>query len=377
MRTILPGIDGASPRRRGPRRSPGRHRSRPGRCRRALPLLALLALAGCGSAQGPAAQRGGRTRPLVLTSVAPVTLLTRAVAGDCAEVRPLLPPGAGPHGYESSPQDLLALRRARVLVINGLGLESFLDPLRRAAANRSLRVIDSSRGVPVLAGLDDHGHDHGPQGAPDPGPQGRHDPDLRRGHDDGPKGARAHAPQAGHAHGGEGGPNPHIWLDPQRAERQVITIRDGLIGADPACAPTYRRQAAATVAQLRRLDGEIAALLRPYRGRTFVVFHDFAPYFAERYGLRAEHLVASPELAASPADLRRVSEAVRRSGIRVLLRPPGESSPVLENLARDLGIQVASFSPMETLTAAELADPDSYVRIQRGNAEALQRAFSP
>ena len=312
-------------------------------------MVALLA--GCSAAPRPGG-RSERARLPVVTTVAPVTLFTRAVAGDCAEVIALLPPGAGPHGFQSRPRDLLTLRRARVLVINGLGLESFLAGLRRSAGNPSLRVIDSSVGIPVIAAEDpalplasashhDHGHDH------------------------------AH----GHDHGT--GPNPHIWLDPQRAARQVQTIRDGLIAADPGCAAGYRSRAAAYLEQLRWLDAEIARDLRPWRGRSFVVFHDFAPYFADRYGLRADFLVETPEQAPSPSDMQRVVEAVRRRGVRVLLSPPGSPPAVFDTLARDLGIRLASFSPIETLTEQELADPGSYLVLMRRNGTALRQAFQP
>ncbi len=314
--------------------------------------------------------RGGQ-RPLVLTTIAPITLFTRAVAGPCAEVRPLLPPGTGPHGFQSRPQDLLALRRAQVLVINGLGLEGFLQPLLRSAAPPSLRLIDSSRGVSTLAG--------------EPPPLPREASSADQPHDDGQREEAgehtsdpAHAEDGDHHHHGQaGGPNPHIWLDPLRAVEQVHTIRDGLIAADPRCAEGYRRRASAYADSLRTLDAELARQLRPLRGRSFVVLHDFAPYVAQRYGLRADFLVTSPEQAPSPADLRRISALVRRSGLRVLLVPPGETSGSFTNLARDLGLRLAPFSPMEVLSAAELADPGTYLRLQRGNAAALQRAFTP
>jgi len=305
--------------------------------------LALL-LGGCVQTRRPASSPGPN-RLNVVTTVAPVTLFTRAVAGDCAEVTSLLPPGAGPHGFQSRPSDLLTLRSARVLVINGLGLETFLDGLRRSAGTSSLRVIDSSRGVPLIAG---------------------EEPTLEL------KSASGHD----HAHG-DAGANPHVWLDPQRAARQVEAIRDGLSAADPGCAAGYRSRAQAYLDQLRRLDSDIATTLAPFRGRSFVVFHDFAPYFAARYGLRADFLVQSPEQAPSPADLQRVVEAVRRSGVRVLLSPPGERPGIFETLSRDLGVQVASFSPLEALSAAELADPATYPRLMRRNAEALQRGFTP
>ncbi|MEB3332562.1 MAG: zinc ABC transporter substrate-binding protein [Synechococcaceae cyanobacterium] len=305
-----------------------------------LPVALCLLLTGC----APAVRRDQAPAPAarlkVVTTVAPVTLLTRSVAGDCAEVTPLLPPGSGPHGFQSRPQDLLRLQRARLLVINGLGLESFLEPLLRSAGNPSLTLIDSSQGIRVLA-------------------------------------AQSSEWQAQHASGARGPANPHIWLDPQRAIQQLQTIRDGLIRADPACAAGYRRRADRLIDQLRQLDAELAAMLTPLAGRSFVVLHDFAPYFAERYRLKEIHLLHDPEQPPAPSDLRRVSEAVRRGRIRALLRPPQEASAAFDGLARDLSVGVEPFSPLEILTAAELDDAGSYARLMRANAAAMRRALAP
>lgn len=291
-----------------------------------------LGLAGCRASMAPKAAAPAPRTLQVVTTFVPITLFTRAVAGACAEVRALVPPQLGPHDFQARPADLAALREARVLVKNGLGMEGFLDKLVAAAASPQLRVIDSSRGVATIASGDGHGHDHGPV-------------------------------------------NPHIWLDPQRAAQQVNTIRDGLIAADPGCAPSYRRNAARTTAALRQLDGEIARELRPYRGKTFVAFHDFAPYFAQRYGLRAEFLVDLPELNPSPDDMRRVAATVRRSQLKALMSEPQVGARSFNALARDLGIRLSEFDGLETATPAAAADPETYGRVMRANVSRLRASF--
>ncbi len=305
-----------------------------------------LGLVGCGAAVSPhAAPPKAAFKPgtlQVVTTFVPITLFTRAVAGDCAQVRALVPPQVGPHEFQARPADLTALRGAQVLVKNGLGIEGFLDKLIQAAGSPQLQVIDSSKGVATIANPEPAGvaHDHA--------------------HDD------------GHDHGPV---NPHIWLDPQRAAQQVYSIRDGLIAADPACAATYRRNAARTTAALRQLDGEIARQLEPYRGRTFVAFHDFAPYFAQRYGLRAEFLVDLPELNPSPADMQRVAGIVRRSQLKALMSEPQVGARSFNALAKDLGIRVSEFDGLETADPAAAANPDTYTKVMRANVERLRASF--
>ena len=310
-----------------------------------------LALAACGAARQAPPDAAADKAFKVVTTFLPITLFTRAVAGDCATVTALIPPSLGPHDFQAKPGDLTALRQAGVLVKNGLEMEGFLGKLVAAAENPQLVVIDSSRGVATLESAE---HGDGP------GHDGDHDHGDDHGHDH------------GHDHGAV---NPHIWLDPLRAVQQVATIRDGLIQADPSCADGYRRNAAAFTAQLKQLNSEIASQLEPYRGKTFVAFHDFAPYFAQRYGLKADYLVDVPELNPSPADLQRVAAEVKSSQLKALLSEPQEGNRSFNTLAKDLGVKVVVFDPMETATEDASRDPSTYLKLMRRNVADLRQAF--
>ena len=260
--------------------------------------------------------------------------LAAAVGAGCARVEPLLSGARDSHERPITPMDLARLGRARVLVINGLGLEPELPALLRSVPHPSLRLIDSSRGV-----------------APVPA-QGR--------------------------------PDPHIWLDPRRALAQVQAIRDGLIAADPACRERYRANALAAERTLLRLDRELAAQLAPYRGGVVMAPHAFLASFADRYGLRAGGVVATPEVSPTPADLRRVLALLAGTGPRALVVEPGESGGPIDALGRDLGLRPVPFDPMEAGFAATpaagaeaTADPLSpYVEVQRANTQRLAQAFA-
>ncbi|MFZ4565610.1 MAG: metal ABC transporter solute-binding protein, Zn/Mn family [Prochlorococcaceae cyanobacterium] len=294
----------------------------PTRLQRAGLLMLPLVLAACAPALPPA--RG----PLpVVTTAVPVTLFTRAVAGACAVVTPLIPPNLGPHDVQARPAAVAALGQARVLVTNGLGLEGYLGRLMASAEYPRLIVIDTSRGVTTLASAD------------------------------------------------RGSVNPHIWLDPLRAVQQVETIRDGLVRADPRCSKGYRQRAEAYISELRSLHGDIARQLRPHAGRTFVALHDVAPYFAERYNLRSVFLVESPEINPSPADLQRVTTAVKAARLQALLGEPQEGNRSFQALAGDLGVRISTFDPMETTSEEASRDPATYGRVMRRNVSNLLQAL--
>ena len=283
------------------------------------------------AAPTPSAPRAPQARPLVLTTALPLTLFTRAVADGCATVEPLSSDGGDPHHSHARPGDLARLGKANILVVNGLGLEASLEAGIAAAAPPDLVRVEASRGVTPLKGPD-------------------------------------------------GAPNPHVWLDPQRAIQQVQAIRDGLGAADPGCQARYITNADAFITQLERLDGDLASQLAPFAGRRFVVSHDLAPYLASRYRLRSEPLVPTPDSLPSPADLQRVGAVARAEGLKALLAEPGghhhhDHGGDLQTVASDLGLRILPFDPLETLPPDTTAGPDHYLDTMRRNGKALVSAL--
>ncbi len=299
-------------------------------------VAALLLLAACtpanrrdtapAAAPGPAAPRpnGGI---LVLSSVPPLALFSQAIAAGCGRVEPLVAGAGDGHDLHATPADLARLRQARVLVVNGLGLEHELDAMLRSAANPSLRVITSSDGV-IPA---------------------RHN----------------------------GLADPHIWLDPRRARDQARTIAAGLVAADPDCGGRYRSNARALERRLEALDRDLAGQLAPWRGAILGTPHAFATTFADRYGLSTESAVRSPEERPTPEDLRRVMARLRGPGPRALLVEPGQEGGALAGVARDLGLRPTPFDPMETglVPAPGPAPEEPWATTLRRNTASLIEAF--
>ena len=305
---------------------------------RALATLMALLLAGCASPQPPRPKAAAGTLRVV-TTVLPVGLFTRAVAGDCARVEALLPAAADLHDLPVSPQLVVRLQGADVLVRNGLGLEAPLERLVVAAANPRLRQVEAAQGLPTLTS---RGH-----------------------HQDGDHHHSGDHHQAGDA------ANPHVWLDPRLAARQVRAIRDALVAADPAQAGCFRRNADRYLAALERLDRDLARQLAPHAGRPIVSFHDLAPYFAQRYGLRAESVVALPGDNPSVADLQRVAAQLRRQRVRALLVDPQLEASSFRALAADLDLKVLGFDPIERASEADARRPDHYLEAMRRNGAAV------
>ncbi len=321
------------------------HRIR--RCSLLLVSLTAMGLGGCGTGSPSiSASPTEETKRLrVITTFIPVTNFTKAVVGDRAEVTQLLPTNVGPHDYQAKPEDVQKLARGNVLVKNGLGMEEFLGDLLKNAGNANLKVIDSSKDIQPIANEEKHEH---------------HDHDHEK------------TSEAKHDHGAF---NPHIYLDPKRAIKQVENILDWLIAADPEGKTIYNTNATAYIEKLKQLDSEIAQQLQPFAGKTFVTYHDFAPYLAQSYNLKAEFLVDIPEENASPEDVKRVINATQQSNLKTLLTEPQAVGSPFAALAKDLKVKVSTFDPLET-SNWEALQPDYYLTTMRQNLQNLESAFS-
>ncbi|MBR8839154.1 MAG: zinc ABC transporter substrate-binding protein [Stigonema ocellatum SAG 48.90 = DSM 106950] len=315
-----------------------------------------VSLGSCGS-NGPSTNSGSsqaqsatsRKQLQVVTTFIPITDFTKAVAGDRAQVTQLLPTNADPHDFQAKPEDDQKLAKADVLVQNGLGMEAFLQNMVKNVGNANLKVIDSSLGVQTISTETIEGHDH----------------DLRAGTGKNQK-------AAGHD-GGEF--NPHIWLDPKRAIHQVENIRDGLIAADPGGKEIYSNNAAAYMQRLQELDAETTKMLQPFAGKTFVVFHDFAPYFAQSYNLKAIFLVDVPENNPSPDDVKRIMEMVKATKLKTLLAEPEVGKGAFAAIGKDLNVPVTTFYSMET-GGPEALQPEYYITTMRQNVKTLVTTFT-
>jgi zinc transport system substrate-binding protein len=285
-----------------------------------LAILISLGFGGCAGVAEPSGDEG----LLVAASIAPLADFARQVGGEHVRVIALVPPGASPHTYELTPSQVQQVARARLLVLNGIGLEYWVDKLAGSANNPDLIVVDTSKGIEILRG-----------------------------------------------DGDEPGGNPHIWLDPSNAMIQVGHIRDALVRADPIHADAYRTNADRYVDQLLSLDQSIAKCVATWSSREFIAFHPAWIYFARRYGLvQAAAIEESPGREPSPAEVARIVETARRIDARAIFAEPQLSPKAAETIAEESGAEVLFLDPL----GSSLDDP-SYVNLLRHNVAQMTKAL--
>lgn len=298
-------------------------------------LLALLFAALC--AGGCAAQESG-VFPIV-TSFYPMYLLTLNVAEgiEGVSVHNMADQTVGClHDYQLQTRDVATLEDARALIVNGGGMERFMDKVFSLRAD--LPVIEASAGIDMLASSE--AHDHGDEAHDD--------------HEDGEA-------------------NAHVWLDPKLAARQVENIAEGLAAADPAHAGAYRANALAYAERLMALDEELAGQLAPLKDMPIVIFHEGFAYMAKAYGLSVVGVVEHEESdEPGTREIAQLCDLVKDEGVRALFVEAGTTERAAQTIARETGAVLGELDPI-TSGAGEL---DGYERAMRQNAAALLAALS-
>ena len=250
----------------------------------------------------------------------------------------LAPPSTGClHDVALLPGDLQALLHADVLLVNGAGMESYLDDVLEEFP--FLPIVDASVGVELLPNAE---HD---------------DPDD---HDD-------------HNHGEC---NAHLWLSVPNAERMLRNLCDGLTEMLPEQAEAITANRDAYLARLSALDAELRQTLAPYEGREMVTFHAAFAYFAHEYGLTVlATLVEEPESSLSAGELASLCALVKEHGAPPLFVEPAYDQSAAEVLAAETGARVYTLDPATTgaLDTTALAH---YEEAMRQNARTLVQAFA-
>ena len=273
----------------------------------------------------------------VVTSFYPMYLLTANVVANIegVELTNMTAQETGClHDYQLLPGDMRALEGASAFVINGAGMEQFLDKV--IAQYGTMPIIDSSEGIALIYG--EHLHAHG---------------DDSHGH-------------------GEEMPNAHVWLDPRNAAIQVRNIGEGLAQADPARAARYFENAEAYAARLEALYVEMNADLEPLQDRRLVTFHEAFPYFAGAFGFE---IIASLHLEAeaqpSTRDLAILVDTIKAEGIRALFTEPQYDAKAADIIQAETGAQIYVLDPIVT---GEL-HPNAYEDTMWKNVETLKEAL--
>ncbi len=284
----------------------------------------MLALSACG------ANSPNHKKPdddlIIVTSFYPIYVFTANITNDIPGVKVInmTEPQTGClHDYQLVPADMKTLEKADIFVINGAGMESFMDKVISQLPD--LEVIEASSGIPLLK--NENGED-----------------------------------------------NPHVWVSISGAIQEVKNITEGLAWLDAKNAELYRKNSEEYVEKLEALKEKMHDALKDIKTRDIVTFHEAFPYFAQEFGLNIVSVVErEPGSEPSAGELAETIRAINDSGVKVLFAEPQYSVKAAEAIASETGAKVYILDPV--VTGPKDAAPDSYEKTMEENLKVLTEAL--
>jgi ABC-type Zn uptake system ZnuABC Zn-binding protein ZnuA len=262
-----------------------------------------------------------------LTSTTVLADVTRNIAGDRLDVQSLLPVGLDPHSYQPTPQDIAKVSESKLIIVNGAGYETFLEPLlKNADGERTL--VEASAGI-------------------SPRKNGQ-------------------------------GIDPHMWLDPNLVIDYVGNIRDALIQIDPAGEAAYKLNAEAYIAELKNLDAWITEQVNqiPAEKRLLITNHEALGYFAERYRFEVVGTVIesfSTDASPSAQQLAALIDQIKASHAPAIFLDAADNTTLAKQSADETGVKVITDLHLESLTHG--APAATYLEMMKYNVTQIVNAL--
>lgn len=283
----------------------------------------------------PAAFAEGE-RLQVVTTTSIVADIVGRIGGEDIGLASLLPLGTDPHAFEASPKDRQAISAADVVLINGLGLESFLQS-GGLLGDIKAPLVSLSEGIQPLV----------PGGTP----SGEMKSEV----------------------------DPHVWTDPANVIQWARNAAEALAALDPTRAESYRQRSAAYIAELRLLEGRLQSRIDrvPINQRKLVTDHEVLGYFAARYGFSiVGAILPSPSTSAeaSAKSLADLESAIRREGVRAVFVSSAVNPDLARRVADDTGARLVPLY-LESLTGPE-GPASTYLALMEYNVGAIVEALA-
>lgn len=266
----------------------------------------------------------------------------RNVGGERIELATLVGPNGDGHVYSPAPADARKLSQARLVFVNGLKFEGWINRLVRSSGTKA-RVVETAKGVQTIKAADEAtGQDHGD-----------------------------------HGHAGE--VDPHAWQSVPNAKIYVGAIRDALVAADPAGRSVYEANAAAYLGKLDEVDREVRDAVAgvPAERRRVITSHDAFGYFEKTYGIDfISPQGVSTDAEASARDVARIIAQVRKAKAPAVFLENVSDPRLAKRISDETGAKIGG-----TLYSDALSEPSepasTYLDMMRHNARTLAAALAP
>lgn len=277
----------------------------------------------------------------VVTTFYPMYDFAKNVVGEAGDVQLLIPAGTEPHDYEPSAKDIAKITDADVFVYNSHELETWVKDVLENVDEKKVAVVEAAGAIDLMEG-DTHEQED-----------------------------ETASEHAGHNHELD----PHVWLDPVLAQKEVEAIRDALVKKYPEKKAIFEKNSSAYLEKLKDLDTNYKEAFVNAKNKTFVTQHAAFGYLAQQYGLTQESIAGiSPDQEPSPSRLAELKKYIQEHNVSVIYFETTASSKVAETLARETDVELSVLSTLESITKKEQDKGEDYVSVMKDNLEALKKS---
>ncbi len=260
----------------------------------------------------------------VAASIYPLAYLAEQIGGDTVTVTQITPGGVEPHDYEPSPQDLIAVQKSMIFLMNGGGIDAWADKVHDDLIAKRTVVLTMIDQLPASG-------------------------DER---------------------------DPHLWLDPLTMEKEVAIISNAFMNADPENKGDYGRNAKALIGKLKALDARYRKGLKTCAVRTAVVSHDAFRLLGKAYGFETLAISGlSPDEEPSAKRIAEIADFARKNEIKYIFFETLVSPKLAQTVADEIGAKPLVLNPIEGLTPEEASKGADYVSIMDENLTNLRTAL--
>lgn len=274
------------------------------------------------------------TKLKVVASFYPMYDFAVKIGGDKAEVSDMVPAGTEPHDWEPSAADIKNLEEADLFVYSGAGMEHWANDVLQSLDNSKLVSVEASRGLTLRAGHShEEEHDHGQY-------------------------------------------DPHVWLSPVNAKKEMENIKDAYVKADPDNRDYYESNYKTYAAKFDELDQEYKDTLSALPNKDIVVSHEAFGYLCDAYGLNQMGIDGiSPDSEPDPARMAEIIDFVKENNVKVIFFEDMVSPKVAETIASETGAKTEVLNPLEGLSDEELKNGEDYFSVMEINRKKLEEAL--
>lgn len=313
----------------------------------AVIMSASFALVGCksGESQNNENSSAKYSKLKVTASFYPMYDFSRKIGGDKVEVRNIISSNVEPHDWEPTPKDIVSIGESDVFVYNGVGMENWIDKVTKSSDNKNLELVEASKGVKLLKGEEDE-----------------HNKDKK---------------EDAHEHAHHGAYDPHVWLSPENAKKEMENIKNAFVKADPKNKDYYEKNFKENANKLDELDKKFKDELGKTNKKDIVVAHEAFGYICNTYGLNQVAIEGlSPDSEPDAGKMAEISKFAKDNKVKYIFFEELVSPKVAETIAKEVGAKTAVLNPIEGMTEKQLKAGEDYFSIMNKNLEVLLKALN-